>query len=193
MIVDRLSLPEGRVGQALAIGISAAAVLAVSLGVIAPAVGWYQQRQARLSLAQQEIAHITHALPLIPLYRQEIIASEAGSRTRLTLLAGDSDAIAGADLQSEIASLTSATNATLVSTAILSVQPAGALRGVTLEVNLTATWPQLIALLAAINTARPRIILSNLTIENASQTAEAGPESVLQVSFSTTGFRSTKT
>ncbi len=189
MTGDQTILPEGRLGQTLAIGMALAALLAVRFAIVAPAVDWYQLRQNQLSQQRQEIAHINAQLPLIPMYRHEIILLKTESNNRQVLLRGDTDIIAGANLLSEIMSLTNQADVNVVSTALLPAQPLGSLRCIAIEVNLTATWPELMNFLGLIDTGRPRMLLNNLTIENSGSSGNTSQAIVLQVSFSIAAFR----
>jgi hypothetical protein len=57
-----------------------------------------------------------------------------------------------------------------------------------MQVSVTATWPALIALLEAIGTARPYMIVDQISLANTLQAAPSN-EPALQANFTVTGFR----
>jgi general secretion pathway protein M len=123
----------------------------------------------------------------IPALRASVSAAGLQSADNQLLLAGSTDAIAGANLQSALQDLATQAGTSLDSAELLPVQPAGTLRRIGMQVSVTATWPVLIALLEAIGTVRPRMIVGELSVTNASQAAGAEPP--MQATFSVTGFR----
>jgi general secretion pathway protein M len=188
MMAGGLTLPDGRRGQALAVALTLAAAALFWLAAVSPLLGWYQAREAALT-QQRAIALRMAALSQeIPALRKAVSAAGLQSAGDQLLLAGGTDAIAGANLQSALQDLASQAGTSLDSTALLPVQPAGALRRIGLQVSVTATLPVLVALLEAIGTARPRMIVGELSVINASQAA-AGQEASMQANFTVTGFR----
>ncbi len=104
------------------------------------------------------------------------------------MLAGGSDAIAGANLQSALQDLATQAGTSLDSAAMLPATPAGALRRICMQVSVTATWPVLVALLQAIGNATPRMIVDSISLNNAGLPG-SGQSSQIQANFSVTGFR----
>jgi general secretion pathway protein M len=181
------TLPEGRPGQIAASACTLLAVLLVWLSVGAPAVNWYTSRAATLAQARLEVAHMRALQDSLPELRRLAAQTAAQPEADQTLVAGDSDAVAGANLQAELQGVASQTGASLDSVETLPAQQIGPLRRIGVAVSITTTWPQLIALMTAIDTQRPRMILSDLSV-----TADSAPDPrqdvSLQASFSLSAF-----
>jgi hypothetical protein len=185
MILHPAMLPEGRRGQLIAAGVPLCLLAVIIIGILWPAWRWYEGRQQLLAAGQEQIAEILAQENLLPQLRQQANAAQASGDDQL-LLAGQSDAIATANLESALAGLATSSGASLTSTEVLPPRMLGALRQVGISVELTASWPALTGLLAAIETARPRMIVDALIINN----SEFGPTgSSLQASFSVLAFR----
>jgi general secretion pathway protein M len=187
MMSGSLTLPEGRQGQALAVAITLLAAALLWFGAVSPLLGWYEARADELAQQQEIAAHMAALGQEIPALKAAISAAGLQSAGDQVLLAGGTDAIAGANLQSALQDLATQAGTSLDSAEMLPVQQAGTLRRIGIQVSVTATWPVLIALLEAISMARPRMIVDQLSIINASQPA-VGQAQPVQANFSVTGF-----
>ncbi len=185
-MTNGLPLPEGRPGKILAVGITLLALALLWLTAVSPILGWYQSRNALLAQQQKIAAHMAALAAEIPQLRAAVAAAKPQSQDRQVLLAGSTDAIAGANLQSALQNLAQTAGTSLDSSEVLPVQQDGALRRIGIKVGVTATWPVLIGFLQAIATARPRMVVGQLSIMNASATDSADPP--LQASFSVSAF-----
>ena len=183
-----VALPEGRLGQLVAIAITLAAVALLWLAAIAPMIDWYEVRQASLAEQRALAAHMAALSAELPALRRQVAANVAKISGDGALLAGDSDAIAGANLQTAVQDLASSTGTSLDSAGMLPAQQAGALRRIAMQVNVTATWSALVALLAAIETAHPRMIVDGLSVTSPAQ-ADLRQDLPVQASFSIAAFR----
>ncbi len=83
------------------------------------------------------------------------------------LLAGTSDAIAGANLQSALQLLAAEAGTSLDSVGMQPAKSVQALRLITAQVSLTAPWPVLVAFLRAVETAQPRMIVDSISLNTA--------------------------
>lgn len=187
MMSGSLTLPEGRQGQALAVAITLLAAALLWFGAVSPLLGWYEARADELAQQQEIAAHMAALGQEIPALKAAISAAGLQSAGDQVLLAGGTDAIAGANLQSALQDLATQAGTSLDSAEMLPVQQAGTLRRIGIQVSVTAAWPVLISLLEAIGTARPRMIVDQLSIINASEPA-VGQEQPVQANFSVTGF-----
>jgi general secretion pathway protein M len=187
MMNGALTLPEGRPGQALAIALPLLAAALLWFALVAPLLDWYGARAAELDQQREIAAHMAALGQEIPALRQAVRAAGLQSAGDQVLLSGATDAIASANLQSQLQDLATQAGTSLDSAEVLPEQPAGALRRISIQVSVTATWPVLIALLEAIGTARPRMVVDELSIINTAQpgTDQAQP---VQANFSVTGF-----
>jgi general secretion pathway protein M len=187
MMAGPLTLPEGRQGQWTAIGMTLAAVLLFWFAIAGPIIGWYQTRAAQLAQAQQIAARMTALGQEIPALRRAVQAAGLQDASAQLLLPGNSDAVAGANLQTALQTLASNAGTSLDSSELMPAQPTGALRQIGLQVSVTAPWPVLIALLQAIGTAHPRMIVNALSLDSSADSGGQNPP--IAASFTVTAFR----
>jgi general secretion pathway protein M len=181
------TLPEGRPGQIAACACTLLFAVLVWLSIGAPAVTWYSARAATLAQAQTELAHMQMLRDSLPELRRLAAQTAARPESDQTLVAGDSDAVAGANLQAALAGAASQTGTSLDSVETLPAQQIGPLRRIGVAVSITTTWPQLVALMTAIDTQRPRMILSDLSV-TADSAADPSQDVTLQANFSIAAF-----
>lgn len=187
MMLGSFTLPDGKRGQALAVALTFMAAALLWMSVAAPLIGWYEARADELAQQQQLAAHLAALGRQIPALRQAVNAAGLQSADDQVLLAGDSDVIAGANLQTALQDLAAQAGTSLDSAALQPAQADGAVRRISMQVSVTATWPVLIALWEAIGTARPRMIVDQLSLST--NTPGGNQDQQVQASFSVTGFR----
>ncbi len=182
-----INLPEGRQGQALAAAMTLLGLALFWFAAVSPLLGWYQSRAAELAQQQAIAAHMTALAADIPQLRMAVAAAKPLSQDQQILLAGSTDAIAGANLQSALQNLAQQSGTSLDSSELMPVVSAGALRRIGIQVTVTATWPVLIAFLEAISTARPRMVVGQLSLMNSSQGDSSG-DAPIQAGFAVSAF-----
>lgn len=187
MNLPSLSLPDGRRGQMLALGIGLAGLLLLWLALLGPLWGWYRMRSQELAQQHALASHMQALSQEIPALRAALAAQGPAQGSGL-LLSGSSDAIAGANLQSELQDLAGQSGASLDSVALAPVEASGSLRKIGLQVSLTTSWPALIHFLGAIETASPRMVVGGLNLSNAGPPGLNG-EPPIQASFTVSAFR----
>jgi general secretion pathway protein M len=187
-MMPHLTLPDGRKGQALAIAVTIVAAVLLWLCTAAPLIDWYETRADELTQQEQLAARMKSLSLEIPDLQQAVKAAGLQSDDDQILLAGSSDVIAGANLQSTLQNLATQAGTNVDSSALLPVQQAGTLRRISMQVSVTATWPVLIALLEAIGTARPHMIVDQISLADTLST-EPSQETPLQANFSVSAFR----
>ena len=190
MILLPATLPEGRRGQSIAVAAPLCIILAVIIGILWPALRWYDGRQQRLAAGREQVAEILAEEKMLPELRQQAHAAALAAADAQVLLAGPSDAIAAANLELDLAGLAASSGASLTSTEVLPAQMAGALGQIGISVEVTADWPALTDLLVSIESARPRMIVDGLIIRSG---AFGPPGTSLQASFSVLAFRNVAT
>jgi general secretion pathway protein M len=183
-----MALPDGRRGQVLAVAMLIAALGLVWLAAASPLLDWYCTRAAQLAQQQELAAHMAALGQEIPALREAVAKAGLQSSGAQVLLAGNTDAIAGANLQSALQNLASEAGTSLDSSALLPVQQEGGLRRIGMQVSLTAPWPALIALLEAIETARPCMAVDGMSLNSSTQ-ADANQAPPVQAVFTVSGFR----
>ena len=188
MMVGSFTLPDGRRGQLLALALTLVAVAVIWAATVAPMLGLYESRADDLAQQRAMAARMTALSQEIPALRQAVAAAGMQSADDQLLLPGGTDAIAGANLQSALQNLATQAGTSLDSAQLLPVQPAGNLRGIGMQVSVTASWPVLITLLEAIGTAQPRMIVGDFRVSSATQDV-VGQDPPMQATFSVSGFR----
>jgi general secretion pathway protein M len=187
MTSGSLTLPEGRPGQLLAVGVTLIGLAIIWITAIAPVFSWYEARADLLAQQQMTAANMAALIRETPQLRAAVAAARPQTQDQQILVPGATDDIAGANLQSALQSLAQASGTSLDSSAVMPVQVAGALHHIGIQVSVTATWPVLIGFLEAISTARPRMIVEQLSLINAAQGDNAGDQPV-QASFTVGAF-----
>ncbi len=188
MMAGGIILPEGRQGQLTALAITLAGAILLWLAIAAPIIGWYQARAANLAQQQAIAARMTALGQEIPALRSAVQEAGLQDASAQLLLPGNSDAVAGANLQSALQTLAANAGTSLDSAASLPAQPTGTLRRIGMQVSLTASWPVLIALLQAIGAARPRMIVNTLSLDNTTIIG-SGQAASIEANFTVIGFR----
>lgn len=178
------ALPTGRRGQALAAAMTALAALLLWFGAVAPLADWYAARNAALAERMALAAHMQSLAARLPALRR----AGGGRGAAPALLAGQTDALAAADLQERVGRLAAAAAITPTSLETLPSAPRGAWRRVGIRLSLAAPWPRLVALLAAITRAQPRMLIDEVELRGlpSHDTRQAEP---VQASFAVYAFR----
>jgi len=179
-------LPEGRWGQVIAVAAPLCILLAVIIGILGPALRWYDGRQQLLAAGQEQVASILAQEKSLPELQLQARAVAQALGDRQVLLAGKSAAIAAANLQSDLAGLAASTGASLTSMEVLPAQISGGLGRVGIAVEVTADWAALTDLLVSIQSAKPRMLVDDLSISGSGAPGPA--DTALQASFSVFAF-----
>jgi hypothetical protein len=163
-----VALPTGRRGQLLAAGLTLICLAALWLGVAAPLVAWYGERQDRLRERAVLAEHMANLAAMLPALRQALHADTARLPARDLLLQGTGDSVAGAALQGLVQELVDRAGATLSSAELLPGQAVGGFRRIGLRGSINAVqWPVLVRLLQSIAEARPRMLVDDLQLRAA--------------------------
>jgi general secretion pathway protein M len=142
-----IALPSGPKGRALAVGLTVLAIVMAWLGLVAPLLDWYADREEVLR-RQRALAHRMSAMvETLPALRDAATEAAESGRQPGTLLAGATDALAAATLQQKLDELATASGVRIGSEEILPVQATGDFRAIAVRVTLTAPWRAVVALL----------------------------------------------
>jgi len=161
------SLPTGRPGQALALGIAALLMLLVWFAAVAPLLGWHAGRQEALVENRALEGRMAALVASLPALRQAVQSSGASQDAApgALLIDAPSDAIAGADLQQRLQDMARQAGINLASVETLSTQPEGAWRRIGLRLTLAGPYPVLVDFLRAIAQASPRMLVDDLQMQ----------------------------
>jgi len=184
-----LTLPEGPLGRALALGLTVLVLAALWLWVGQPLVQAYADRSDELeqrSILASRMAEVAGSLP--ELQRELAARSAVVTPAANATLKGASDALAGAALQSVVESMTNSAGGHLSSTDALPAEQVGAYRRIALRFTVDARWPVLMRLVQMIERATPSMFVDDLQVR-ARPAAAKTQEPPLTVSFTVLAFR----
>ncbi|MCB8883161.1 hypothetical protein ACELLULO517_23130 [Acidisoma cellulosilytica] len=145
--------------------LTVAVLFALWAGIVAPLVFWYGTRSDEIeqrALRIDRMIHLTQGIPA--LLAQAANARSHQSALRSDLLPASSDAVAAAALQQTLQVEANDVSAPLSSIETLAVEPRGKYRRIALRVTLSATWPQFLHLLQALEQGTPRVLIDDLQL-----------------------------
>lgn len=182
-------LPNGRVGQFAALGLTLALPAAVWMGVVAPLTQWHNDRAEAL-LRQEALAQRMQLLiTTLPALRQQAAAVTASGAGEPVLLDGESDPVASAFLQERLQAMFMKAGVQLDSVETTPGEDAGAYRRIRLHVSFNATWPVLMGLLKDMQLAAPALLMDELAVQPALHRISTAP-GTFDVSCAIFAFRS---
>lgn len=182
-------LPNGRVGQFAALGLTLALPAAVWIGVVAPLTQWHNDRAEAL-LRQEALAQRMQLLiTTLPALRQQAAAVAASGAGEPVLLDGESDPVASAFLQERLQAMFMKAGVQLDSVETTPGEDAGAYRRIRLHVSFNATWPVLMGLLKDMQLAAPALLMDELAVQPALHRISTAP-GTFDVSCAIFAFRS---
>jgi len=181
-----VALPTGRRGQILAGALAVLALLALWLGVAAPILDFYATRQDEIEALRARSTREAALIEALPALRN---AAAAMSRTPTrAVLAGNTDAIAGATLQEQVQTMANGADAQLTSIETLPGEQVGGYRRIGVRVELSAQLAVAIHLLAAVEEAQPRMLVDDIRLT----ATPVGPQNAqlpLDAAFTVYAFR----
>lgn len=185
------SLPTGAKGRALALGVTVFLAIVVWLGVIAPLLELYQEREDALAQMTTRVGRMTRLVRELPALKAKANSVAALPEPVAQTLSAPSDAVGAASLQNIVQELAGKAGASLTSIEIIPAEAAGGYRKLGLRLSTTVSWSVLIAMFNAIESSAPPILLDDLQIHG-SALASDGEVQMLDASFVVYAFRSTK-
>jgi general secretion pathway protein M len=159
-------LPQGRAGQAAALGIVAVLALAIHLAILSPVLAFYAGNEAMLAQRGEVLRRYESAVRDLPRLRASAQHAAETPQTGALLLAGDSDALAGAELQTALKQLAEQQGARMASAASLPAQDEGAFRRVGVRIALTGDLPVLTSLLRSMREAQPALVVGHFELRS---------------------------
>jgi hypothetical protein len=181
------ALPTGRPGQALALGFAGLALAMVWFGLIAPARGWYADRQVMMEQRQVMLARMQRLAASLPTLRAEAAARPEAADAGL--LPGATDALAAASLQETVQKMASNAGISLTAVETLPAETtAGRWRKVALRISLNAPWPVLISVMHAAGQSPVRIFIGDVHFHSPAVVVKPATQPI-QASMVLYGFR----
>lgn len=186
------SLPTGRVGQLLALGLTSLPAAAIVLGVVMPLTAWHGERADALlqrAALMQRMQALAAAVPELQEQAKAAAASKAG---QAALLEGDSDSIASAALQERLQAIVMQAGVELNSVETLPGEEAGSFRRIRLRMSFNASWSVLLGLLKDLHLATPSLLVDELQLRATLHRINT-PAGTFDVSCAILAFRSGRT
>jgi general secretion pathway protein M len=181
------SLPTGRAGHALAVGLLLLLLAVIWVAVANPLIGWYEARAeaiAQRAMFAQRMSDLVAELPALEQASRHMVKA---APARNVLLQGATDAIAGAALQQRLQVMATATGATLSSVETLTPRKDGDYQRIRLRVAISGSWPVLVHLLQMIAVNRPRMLVDDLRLSQSAMLIQ--PTAQLDALFTVIAFR----
>jgi hypothetical protein len=183
------TLPTGRTGRLLALGLTALTFAVLWLGVVMPLIDWHAERADALS-QQAALAQRMEALAMaLPSLQAQAKALAEGGAGEAALLDGDNDSMASASLQERLQAMFMQTGVQLNSVETLPGDDAGAYRRIGLRISFNASWPILMTLLKEMHVASPALLVDELQLTPALHRISTAPGS-FDVACAIYAFRS---
>lgn len=179
-------------GRVLALALALLVLGVVWVTLAAPLIDWHADRAAALEQRGALVRRMAELAASLPNLQAQLAHPAEGGKTENAALPGESDAIAGADLQQRVQEMANRAGVTLSSTRTLPATSSGDYRRIGLHMSSTATGPVLIALLLAIDQAAPRMLVDDLQLRSAASVVQP-VEPTLEVSFTIYAFRDAAT
>jgi general secretion pathway protein M len=182
------TLPDGRRGKALALGLLALLALAFHLAILSPVLAVYEERAERLEQRRELARRYENAAKDLPRLRASAEEGGEASPDEDLLLTGSSDAIAAAMLQSQLKELVEEEGATLASAAMLPAADAGAFRRVGVRVAFAGDLTLLTSVLRNLDEERPVLATGNFELR-AGNAEDSDDNPTLTVALDVFGYR----
>ena len=185
----RHTLPTGRLGQALALGVTLLVLAALWQGVALPLLDWHAERAAAMDQRAALLGRMEALIATRASLAEQAKAVQAAGAGETALLEGDSDSVASAALQELLQARFMQAGVQLNSVETLPGDESGAYRRVRLRISFNASWPVLMALLKEFEVARPALLIDELSVQPALHRISTAP-GTFDVACSVYGFRS---
>jgi len=177
------TLPTGRRGQIVALGVTIVAVMALWLIIISPLIGFYADRADRLEKQQAVLTRMERLVA----QRQALMEQAAGlgdaGPSKGNLLDGSSIPVATAALQGMVQDIAGTSGATLASVESLPGETGNGYRRVGVKLSLSASWPVLIHFLQALQESDTPMAIDDLQIHSGSETPKTPDQQVFEAGF----------
>ncbi len=181
------SLPTGRRGRILAVGLTLAVAGTLWVGVLAPLVAWKAELAEMVERRKALVARMEGLAVSLPVLQGRLAAAEAAT-PGLTTLPGGTDAVVAAALQQWIETAASRHGTSLASAEVLPAEPLGAYRRIGLRVAVAGAWQPLVRILQDIEEATPKMLVDDVQIQ-AGLVLGDGMAKTIDAAFTLYGFR----
>lgn len=190
-----MTLPEGRPGKLLALGILGLLLALAYVAVLAPLEALHASRAQEIAQLRERLAHLRRAVAELPQLRATLSEVRTRSAPDDLLLPGASEAVAAANLQSKVKDLFAETGTELISAEGLPAAAQGGQRRVGIRVLVAAELNVLANVLHALGAARPFLFVDNIEVHSnpAARLQAADKSAVLNIALNVYGYRANGT
>lgn len=184
-------LPDGYAGKALALGLLAVMLGLGGLLIVRPMVTVYGEMAEELALLESQGARLARIEAALPAMRAQlaVLKQRQDEFHESLLLAGASDAVAAAALQTTVKKLGAASGAEITSVEILAPRSQDGFRRVGIRLVTSSDQPGLRALLHAFATSRPPLFVDSMDIRSNRAQPDARDSAKLSIALDIYGFR----
>ncbi len=159
-------MAPGWVSRLAALALSAGVAFALYLFVVAPIVADYAETDAAVARAADLLDRYRRVAAARPALQQRLDALKSRQSEIGTYLSGDTDALAGAELQELVNATVAKSGGGLRSVQILPVKSDGGFRRIGVRVQMTATIAQVLQVLHGLEAGSTLLFVDNLEVSN---------------------------
>lgn len=159
-------MAPGWVSRLAALTLSVGVLLAVYVFAVAPIIAGYAEIDAAVSQAEELLERYRRVAAARPALEARLNELEARQSEIGTYLSGDTDALAGAELQELVNATVEKAGGRLRSVQILPVKSDAGFRRIGVRVQMTATVSEIQSLLYELEAGRTFLFVDNLEISN---------------------------
>jgi Tfp pilus assembly protein PilO len=170
-----------------------AGIAMLYVGVAAPVLDVFQQREAMLATDRLLAPRLQAAAAEVPHLLAQVAELRQAASTRKFSLDGTSDSLASASLQSRIEELAAAAGIAIASTEGLPPETRGIYHRLGLRIAVSGSYEHIVNLLSAIEVTTPPLVIDNLQIHGNSRISASPVTAQLDASFVVYGFRNNET
>jgi len=182
------SLPDGRTGSLLAVALLALVTMLLWLAVVQPIVGFYQERQQEIVTDEAVEAHMAALAASLPRLKAILGVASARRAPVASHLAGTTDALAAADLQTAIGQIAVASGVEISSIETPTAENTVWGRRIGVSIRATANYQGLAKFIARLETSQPKMVVDDLEIHS-TDGSDATIDTDLNIGLSVFGFR----
>lgn len=158
--------PDGLSGKVLGVAAGCVAVVVIYATVVSPLQGFYDRGQQELQVRLDALRRLERSAAELPRLRKAAEQWRGKMHDGALLLAGSSDTVAGATLQSTMKDLIEQNGAKLSSAEILPPAPADKFQRVGIRVSFAGGLTLLTTVLRGIETSHPVMFVDNLEVRS---------------------------
>ncbi len=159
-------MAPGWISRLAAFALSAGVALALYLFVVAPIVAGYAETDAAVAQATELLNGYRRVAAAQPVLQERLDALKSRQSEIGTYLSGETDALAGAELQELVNATVEKGGGGLRSVQILPVKADGGFRRIGVRVQMTATIAQVLRVLHGLEAGSTLLFVDNLEVSN---------------------------